>query len=114
MGRIAESADAYAEAMKNQPLENANDMETALADLALAEEKLAVAKSVLAQRINEEFPADPAVAEAVAESGRNQKATASGMAGLKALFKRRHQQDYERFEKPRTQEHKLDYRAQEH
>lgn len=109
MGRIAEAGDSYVEAVRNHPLENVSDMETALQDLAIAEERHAQAKAILTQRIREEFPADGAVAEAIGESGQQQRVTASNISGFRSLFRRKHAQDYERLERPRTQEQKLDY-----
>lgn len=113
MGKIRDAAEQWAEAVKGHPLENARDMEHFLDDLAEAKKVIADAEKAAGTRSQEEFPADAAVGEALAEQSRKSQSEAAFMSNFKGIFRKRHQQDYERFEAPRTQERKMDYRAQQ-
>lgn len=112
MGRIRDVAEEFSEAVKTHPLDKARDMEAFLDELAEAKEIIAKAESHAGARSQEEFPADSAVGEALGEQSRKSLSDAAAMRGFKSIFRKRHQQDYERFEAPRTEEHKMDYRAQ--
>ncbi|MEU5852492.1 hypothetical protein, partial [Saccharopolyspora shandongensis] len=109
MGRIHEIAQELAEAIRRHPLENDRDMQTLLKDLGQAGPLIADAKTSLAGRVGDEFPAHAQVTEALESSSRHERTSARAAEGLHDLYKRKHNADHQRFEQPRTQEQKLDY-----
>lgn len=110
MGRIHEAAQELAEAIRRHPLENTKDMETFLEDLGLAGNLIAEAETAAAGRVHEEFPADAQVRESLELTARQKRTAARAAEGLRDLYRRQHNRDYERFENPRNREEKLDYR----
>src|SRR5690606_37817076 len=110
MGRIHEAAQELAEAIRRHPLENTKDLETFLEDLGLAGNLIAEAETAAASRVHEESPADAQVRESLELTARQKRTAARAAEGLRDLYRRKHNRDYERFEKPRSREEKLDYR----
>jgi hypothetical protein len=108
---LTQLAEQYHQAVSKMSLESLKEIHGRIEDLAGAEALFAQARGVIAKRLGEETPVDGAITEQIAKQSNVGRQTAAVFASTAGAMKKRHAADWERFDTPRTEEHKADYRA---
>lgn len=109
MGHINDTAESVITALDRSDISSARKLDALFADIAVSEQRLADAKRRLAGRIAEEFPADPSVSEHVYQSAGVQSQLSTALSEVRALFRRVHNNEWERLEAPRRNEQAWDH-----
>lgn len=110
MGTLTDLAEQMRQAAAKAPLNSLKNAEAYLEDAAGAEAILAdIKKTVYARRLTDETPVDAAVVDGLAGQHKAHSQTAAVMATLKSVLRRKHKDDWERFDNPRNHENKADY-----
>jgi len=109
MGAISDAADALMAAITKADITSARNLEAVLKELTVFDTGVAQVKQRFANRISDEFPADPGISDMVhRQSAQHSKFATDGREVQNALRKH-HQHEWERLDNPRTNENAWDH-----
>jgi hypothetical protein len=110
VGAISDSSEALMAAVGKADITSARKLEAALADLSAFEIGSGQGIEAMANRIENEFPADSGVSELLAMQAQVHSRFAEDIKAVQMFLRKAHPHEWERIENPRTGEQAWDLR----